>query len=189
MAVVTAGAWKVLDGREGVDLNNPLASVSFGTNPYPVDTPGPPANLGDRVQAMNDSEWVFVKASTTVTQYNAIAIDASFAANNLNISLATSNTYMYGLALFNATLVNTGDYFWAAVRCGAGGRANFIGTAVAGAKVYVTANAGILTTSVPATNTPQLQGLAFAITGAASATPNEVIMSGYAVAVTSLASV
>lgn len=123
MTIVTN--WYTMDNKEGVNLNQ-TQTISTTSNP---DYPAPNAKLGDRVQGNNGSEWLFVQASTTVTQFNAIAIDNTFKANNLTSALIASNVYSYGIAEFqqgntsdgaSGTTAQPNDYFWALLKANGG---------------------------------------------------------------------
>lgn len=179
-----------MDSKEGVNLNAIITSVTTTDPSYP----GLPHKLGDRVQGNGGSEWLFVQASTTVTAYNVVAIDAAFKANNITSALATSNAYVYGIAEFppsqlgttvslgnaNGGVVNAGDQFWAALKIAAGGQVNGAVTAAVGAKLYIsTVIPGNLSSSATAI---QMTGIAFVGTILATiSVPQsmEAVMFGY----------
>lgn len=134
-----------VDNQAGVDLNNPQA-ISVTTAP---EIPGPAANLGDICQGIGGSQWVRVKASTTVTALNLVMIDESFNANNAVVVVGGTIIRTFGLAEFQASVANPGDYFWAAVQGRGGMLANVISTAAAGVTLYLSSSApGQLTTTV-----------------------------------------
>lgn len=152
--------WYAESNKEGVDLNNTM-TINSVTNP---EYPGPSAKLGDVVKGNNDSEWVFVQASTTVTAGNVIAIDVNFAANNLTTTIASSLIYTYGIAAFGkgvnvvASLPTAngggtlGDYFWALKRASGGALVNVSATAAKGVQLYISsAQAGALTSTASGT--------------------------------------
>src|ERR1700685_447849 len=117
MATIITNFYTV-DNQIAADLNNPQ-TISVTTNP---EIPGPRSSLGDTCQGIGGSQWTFVKASTTVTALNVVMIDESFNANNCNFTVATgvSSTKSLGIAEFQASVANAGDYFWAQMR-GQGG--------------------------------------------------------------------
>lgn len=138
-----------VDNQIAVDLNNPQ-TISVTTNP---EIPGPRSTLGDTCQGIGGSQWVFVKASTTVTQFNVVMIDESFNANNANYTeattLASMNQRTLGLAEFQVSVANAGDYFWAQMRGQGGSLVNVLSTAAAGAQLYLSASSpGALTTTL-----------------------------------------
>src|SRR5512138_2451342 len=94
MAVQTK--WKVMDGKEGVDLNNVVTSLDYASNPAVLEYPQPPANLGDRVQGSFGSEWMYVVASATVTAFNYLAINRNFGAVNITTAVQASGVYTFG---------------------------------------------------------------------------------------------
>src|ERR1700675_3775589 len=127
MAIITN--FYSVDNQIAVDLNNPQ-TISITTNP---EIPGPRSIVGDTLQGIGGSQWVFVKASTTVTALNVVLIDESFNANNCNLTIATglSNQKTLGIAEFQASVANAGDYFWAQMRGQGGSLVNVQGTAAA----------------------------------------------------------
>lgn len=62
----------VTDGKIGIDLTAIYASSSAGSTSFP------PAQAGDHVEGNNASEWVFVRAQSTIAQYDLVSI-ATFA--------------------------------------------------------------------------------------------------------------
>lgn len=180
MAILTK--WYTMDNKAGVDLNSIFTSVDSTTAPNP-DVPAPPHNLGDRVQGSNGSEWLFVRASATVSAFNMVAINRSFRAINLTTALMASNLYALGIAEFqpangvtsgNASggVVNTDDYFWSMIKVAMGARVNCTvsATVALGAALYVSGSTpGYVTASAPTSAAPgggRLNGMMF--TGAAS---------------------
>jgi hypothetical protein len=143
--------WICTDTKEGVDLNNPL-TINTTTNP---EVPANPIPLGTRIQGLNNSEWVRVLASTTVSQNSLVAIDVNFSCNPLTTTLASSNIYTYGLCQIGtqqATNCQPGDYFWALLRASGGATLNVSATAAKGAQLYIaTAQSGAATTTASGT--------------------------------------
>ena len=122
------------DSKSGADFNNPFTSVDSATAPNP-SVPAAPFALGERAQGNAGSEWVFVRASATVSAFNLVAINKDYRAINLTTALPASNIYTFGIAQFqprggvtsgnaNGGVVNTDDYFWALVKCAQGARVN-----------------------------------------------------------------
>jgi hypothetical protein len=196
MAIETL--WYVMDGKLGVDLNNVLTSVTQGVSPAQPEYPGPPANLGDRVQGNNGSEWMYVIASATISAYNYIAINRNFGAQNMSTVLAASGVYVPGFAQFrlptgvtvgnaNGGVANAGDFFWALIKANQGARVN-LNTSIScapGVALYVQGSTpGWLTTSVTtSTNIVQVIGVrpVVSVTGADNGAPGamEVAMFNY----------
>ena len=146
MATIITNFYTV-DNQVGVDLNQPQ-TISVTTDP---SIPAPRSALGDTCQGIGGSQWVFVKASTTVTALNVVYIDESFNANNCNLSIANgvSHQKTVGIAEFQASNAQPGDYFWAAGRGQGGFLVNVQGTAAAGVQLYISSSApGSLTTTV-----------------------------------------
>ena len=132
MAIITR--FYCTDNKEGVDLNNPFTSVDSTTAPNP-SVPAPPFALGERVQGNGGSEWVFARASATVSAFNMVALNKDYRFINLTTAFPASNIYCYGIAEFqplggvtsgnaNGGVVNTDDYLWLMVKCAQGARVN-----------------------------------------------------------------
>jgi hypothetical protein len=136
-----------VDNQIATDLNNPQ-TISVTTNP---EIPGPRSNLGDICQGIAGSQWVFVKASTTVSALNLVMIDEAFNANNA-VQVTVTNggiSHTYALAEFQASTAQPGDYFWAAVQGRGGMLANVQSTAAAGVALYLSSSTpGALTTTI-----------------------------------------
>lgn len=153
--------WYVMDGKLGVDLNSIVTSVTQGVSPAQPEYPGPPAQLGDRVQGNNGSEWMFVIASATISAFNYIAINKNFGALNATSAVFASGIYVPGFAQFripvsitvgnaNGGVANAGDFFWALIKANQNFRMNFTGSVSAqpGIKLYISgATPGWITSS------------------------------------------
>lgn len=176
MTIVTT--WYVMDNKLGINLNlvASVGAVSVGSSgdtlAYPSISYTP--KLGDHVQGNNGSEWVYVKAGTTVTCFNVVAISPGFSAQNLTAALITSNAYTYGIAEFQPQGVSvgaagggtadTGEFFWALMHANAGIRISSTGTMVPGADLYISGRAGIVAGSssiVSVAGGGRLNGLMF----------------------------
>ena len=142
MAIVTN--WYTMDNKAGVDLNYPQ-TISASTNP---DYPAPSAKLLDRVQGNMGSEWVFVQASTTVSANNLVVISNTGIANNMTSALQASHVYAYGVAEFQASNAQPGDFFWALLKANGGVGVTVSPSAGRGVQLYISALAGAVTSSV-----------------------------------------
>lgn len=143
MAIITN--FYTVDNQMGANLNQPQ-TISVTTNP---EIPGPNNSLGDICQGIGGSQWVFVKASTTVTALNLVMVDEAFNANNAVQIVGSLVSHTYALAEFQASAAQPGDYFWAAVQGRGGMLANVISTAAAGLTLYLSSSVpGSLTTTV-----------------------------------------
>lgn len=154
-------SWYTMDNKAGVNLNTVVTSVDNTTAPNP-DNPAPPALPGDRVQGNDGSEWLFVRASATVTAFNAVVINSNFRAQNMTSALVASNLYALGIAQFqplnnvtagnaNGGVCNTDDYFWAMIKCAQNARINVTASVsvAAGAQLWISPTIpGFFTTSV-----------------------------------------
>ena len=142
--------WYSESNKEGCDLNFPQ-TINILTNP---EFPATWIRLGEVVKGNNDSEWVRVVASTTVSANNVVAIDVNFSANNLTTTIASSLVYTYGIAEFQASLAAPGDYFWALKKASGGAIVNVSATAARGVLMYIAAavaTGGVLTTTASGT--------------------------------------
>lgn len=170
MATIITNFYTV-DNQVGANLNAPQ-TINTTTNP---EYPAPNDSLGDTCQGIGGSQWVFVKASTTVTALNVVMIDESFNANNVNYTQATTVTVMnqktLGVAEFQASLANPGDYFWAQMRGQGGSLVNAQSTAAAGTQLYLSASTpGAITTTLVSSATNVLINNAYVTSSLLSTT-------------------
>lgn len=179
MTIITN--WYTLDGKEGVDLNNPQ-TINTTTNPeYPKASH---SNL-DRIPGIMGSEWVFVQASTTVTANNGIVIDNLGKANNITSALVASNVYSYGIAEFQASAAQPNDYFWALLKANGGVAVNISPSVGRGVQMYISAVAGSFTSSV--TSDAILNIELVASIGTSASGPGEAVIRGYMIAALNMA--
>lgn len=178
--------WFTMDNKAGVNLNVVISSVTVTNNPTQPEYPGLPHTLGDRVQGNNGSEWVFVRASATITCFNVVAIDSLYAATNMTSTLLASNLYAIGIAETqtiggvtsgnaNGGVIQANEFFWALVKVVQGARVNATVSATIspGAALYLSGTSpGHVTSSAGTSAAPgggRLNGL-MAISSLDSAT-------------------
>jgi hypothetical protein len=155
MALVTS--FFAVDPRSGINLNS-TQTINTTTNP---EYPAPNLAVGDICQGVDGSQWVFVKASTTVTAFNVVMIDNGFNANNCSFSQANGVSLQktLGLAEFQTgvgspAVANAGDYFWAQIAGRGGSAVNVLSTAAANAQLYISSSSpGSVTTTVASSAT------------------------------------
>src|SRR5215472_7045961 len=152
--------WFPLDPKAGANFQQTITVVnsqgsgatalSAITGQTGYELPAAPFALGERQQGNNNSLWVFVKASTTVTAGNVVVIDEQYNANNMTLTLATSLRFGIGIAQFfnpglgsgsiqstaNQFTAQPGDFFWAAEQ-GQGLSVNIVATGAANSQLFV----------------------------------------------------
>jgi hypothetical protein len=140
-----------VDNKPGANLNTPQ-TINTTTNP---EIPAANFALGDICQAVDGGQWLFVKASTTVTAFNVVMIDNLFNANNCNFTDATfSLSKTLGLAEFQTSVANAGDYFWAQLAGRGGSAVNVLSTAAANTQLYISSSSpGSITTTIASSAT------------------------------------
>lgn len=139
--------WYCEDPKIGMALNYTITPYTSATSyaQVNVEFPGPNAKLGDVCQGNNNSKWVFVKASTTITAGNVIWISPQFTANvmasssfiissfgstyplsNINVGFAQFNNGTPNSIMLSTTQVvaQPNDYFWACLEADAGLQVN-----------------------------------------------------------------
>jgi len=172
--------WKCTDNKLGANFNKVISvNTDQDEADFTPEYPSTPLALGERAHGDGGSEWIFVQASTTVSQYMAVVIDANFKANNLTSALIASNVYAIGLAQFSdVTCANAGEYFWALLKANGGGAAaNVSPSAGRGVALYISSNAGMFTSSA---TTNRIAGISFvASIGTSASNPGEVIIYDY----------
>ncbi len=180
MTIVTN--WYVTAGKEGVNLNQPL-TINTTTNPEYAQgssfTAAPPFQLGDRVQGINGSEWIFVQASATITANNLIAISNGFKATVLSSALAVSNQYSIGVAEFQVSTAATADFFWALLKANGGVAVNAVASTSTGSILFISNSPlGSITSTVTANALVGIAPVSGTLTTSASG-PMEVRIMDY----------
>jgi hypothetical protein len=163
MAIVTS--WRSIEADMGIDFNatyptaQPIPASNTSTalgNIEQAIMPGVP--LGDCRRGTNNSDWVLVKASTTITQFNVVTWDDSFNANNFTSALGLTGQQI-GVAQFqkditSGSAVTSADpganpVFWAAIR-GDGMQVNVSGSAATGVPINNAITPGSVTINATA---------------------------------------
>lgn len=176
--------WYALDSKIGDDLQYVTTFYSTASNPdFPTGGGAPEYRLGEIVQGIGGSQWMFVQASSTVTALNVVAIDNNFNANNITSALAVSQVYSYGIAHFKSTVADggtngNGDYFWALMIARGGFSVTIIPSATRGAQLYISPGTpGALTASATATQVMNIVVVTAA--GSSVGVTSEFVMVGY----------
>lgn len=163
MSKVGPLTWYTEDSRPGINLNQTYTTWTSVAQSTVAEIPGAPAALGDTCNGQNNSKWIFVQASTTITCGNVIWISKQYKANNLlgSPSLATNfgatsalSDITIGFAQFtnNApnniktssaqVVANTNDYFWALLEADSGIWVNSVNTSTQSGANAVSASQG-----------------------------------------------
>jgi hypothetical protein len=208
--MVAVLSWYPTDPKAGANLQatqtvvssqgSGATALSAITGQTGYELPAASFALGERLQGNNDSIWVFVKASTTVTAGNLVAIDEQFNANDLTLALATSLRFNIGIAQFftpglgpgsiqstaTQATAQPGDFFWAAQQ-GDGLSVNISTTGAANSQLFVSsATSGSVTTTTSGVIVRNLFVGTTAYTVAASGNQSTVDVTAIAPIVTSL---
>jgi hypothetical protein len=183
MAVITS--WRIIDAYPGVDFNqsyptiNTVAASATSATGNLEEANMPGDALGTVRKGPNDSEWVLVKASTTITQFNLIVFDDSFNANNFTTALALTGFQIAACQLQPPTTSAVGyatsadptsnPVFWAAIK-GVGMQLNVSGSAGTGVNVNNGTTPGSISISSTGTH---INGIALYVS-ATGGQPQEV---------------
>lgn len=135
--------WYALDPKLGFNLANTYTISSTAT----PEVPQPPAVLGDRINGNLGSEWIFLQASATVSANNLIAFDNNYKAVVLTSALVVSLAYSLGVSQMNVSAAATGDYFWGLLKANSGVAINVHSSVQKNAFVYLSGQAGCITSS------------------------------------------
>jgi hypothetical protein len=104
--------------KEGVDLTatytayDQTAAVSSTNSP---DNPGPPFRIGDTCESSNGGEFMFVKASSAISQYDFVGISTNFNAAQLTSTTAAAAP----IVAVAQVAIASGAYGWVCLRGGA----------------------------------------------------------------------
>lgn len=128
---------------EGVNFNttytpyDQTAAISSTNDP---SNPGPPFTLGTTVKGQNDSDYVFVKASSAIAVSDVVLISTTFNAASLTTTTGTFGS-LVGVA---AVAIASGAYGWVqrAGNCDSG--INVAGLCLPNVQLATTATAGTL---------------------------------------------
>ena len=126
-------------------------ALSAITGQTGYELPASGAVLGDHIQGNNNTLWIFLKATTTVTAGNAVFWTSGFTAFNATVTLAVTAGGV-GIAQFYTTgngpgsiqstlqqgTAQPGDFFWAATQ-GAGLVVNLTATTSVSNALYLVA--------------------------------------------------
>lgn len=180
MAVKTS--WYAIDPMLGLNFNQTYSSVVAVPSSV-TSTPPPDINessqlvapdlLGTCRKGTDNSEWILLKASTTVTQFNIVCFDDSYNANNETSALALAGNMLavcqvqtYGGVTATSVDPGSNPVFWAMIK-GTGAQVNVSGSAGTGVAVNNGTLAGQLTISSTGT---AIRGIVLlASTGASAA--------------------
>lgn len=130
---------------EGIDVLQ-----TYTINSSTPEYPGPPFELGQVTIGNDGTQWIWLKASTTISQYAAVGVDPStFYGNPFSSTMAAAG---YAVA-WPQVAVNGGDYFWAAMQGRGGGNFSILvaSSCAAGVALYTTTTPGVLDDSATAT--------------------------------------
>jgi len=123
--------------ESGLDFSQTY-SVTTSTPEYP----GTPVALGTQAWGTNGSMYMFVLASSAITQYACVSIDPNF-----NASMATNTSLLtYPDVGFAQVAIPSGQYGWVAMR---GTKISVLskGAVAKTTPLYISSSAGILVTT------------------------------------------
>lgn len=173
MTIVTN--WYSDDAKPGFNPNLTF-TVNTTTNP---EVPAPNFLLGERVNGINGSEWIWVQASATITANNLVAISNAFKATVLSSALAVSDQYSIGVAEFQVSAAATADYFWALLKANGGVAVNAVASTSTGSVVFISNSPlGSLTSTVTSNALVGIAPVSGTLTTSASG-PMEVRIMSY----------
>lgn len=111
-----------------------------------VDTANPASAsnhmLGERARGSVNSEWVYVDAASSISQYDAVSIDKDYKAKPLTVT-AVTNGLLIGFAQAS---FNSGQKGWVAIRGGKGAdlKVNCLKSCNANVELFATSTKGKL---------------------------------------------
>ena len=185
MAVKTS--WYATDTALGINFNTTYNSVvniaATGTQSATYDIAESmqviaPDLLGTTRRGTDGSDWILLKASTTITQYMVVMFDDSYNANDetsagalSGYQLALCQVQTYGGVTATSVDPTLNPVFWGAVR-GYGMQVNVTGSAATGVAVNSGTTPGTITMSVTGT---AIHGIVVVVSvSLLSTTPNVV---------------
>lgn len=143
--------------KEGVDLTvtytayDQTAATSSTNTP---DYPAPPFVIGETVESSNGGEFMFVKASSAISQYDFVGISTNFNAAPLSVS-TTAAAPVVAVA---QVAIASGSYGWVCLRGGAVS-GNVLLSCATSSALYATATAGYLDDAAYSSLQPKIDGV------------------------------
>ena len=117
------------DGMQGVDLEKTVTSAE-----------GPEFTIGERHPGNKGTEWMYVRALSTIAQYDAVAVNLSSNA----VPITTTNASTAGPAIgFAQVAIASTSFGWVALQ-GQDIKCKVLVDCAKGARLYTTATAGEL---------------------------------------------
>mgnify|MGYP001584232018 CR=1 FL=1 len=145
------------------------AAISSTNSP---DNPGPPFKIGTTTETVNGGEFMFVKASSAIAQYDFVGILTTFNASSL-----TDTTAKTGPVIAVAQVaIASGAYGWVCLR-GGGVSGNVLASAATSAALYSTATAGSLDDAQGSSLMPKIDGVVVTTTKNSVAGSTPVLLS------------
>lgn len=143
--------------KEGVDLtatytiyDQSAAQSDTNTPAYPA----PPFVIGATVESSNGGEFMFVKASSAISQYDFVGINTSYNAAPLSVS-TTAAAPVVAVA---QVAIASGSCGWVCLR-GGGVSGNVLLSCATSSALYATATAGYLDDSAYSSLQPKIDGI------------------------------
>ncbi len=127
------------------------AAISSTNSP---DNPGPPHTIGTTTESVNGGEFMFIKASSAIAQYDFVGILTTFNA----ASISTSTTSTVPIVAVAQVAIASGAYGWVCLRGGAIS-GNVLLSAAAGAALYATTVPGYLDDAAFSSLQPKIDGV------------------------------
>lgn len=127
------------------------AAISSTNDP---SNPGPPFTIGTTTETVNGGEFMFVKASSAIAQYDFVGISTNFNA----ASLSTSTTALAPIVAVAQVAIASGSYGWVCLR-GGGISGNVLLSAATGAALYATTVPGFLDDAAFSSLQPKIDGV------------------------------
>lgn len=114
-----------------------------------VSTADPRFSVGTTADGENGSKWMYVKASTTITQYDFVGVDEDYMANPLSSTMAAAG-YVIGASQIGLSDL-TAPYFWLCLQGRGNVNVRVASSCAADVALYTTTTAGVLDDSATAT--------------------------------------
>jgi len=143
--------------KEGIDLTatytiyDQTAAQSSTNSP---DTPAPPFTIGETCESSNGGEFMFVKASSAISQYDFVGISTNYNA----ASLSTSTTAAAPVVGVAQVAIASGSAGWVCLR-GGGVSGNVILSTPTAAALYATTVPGYLDDTSFSSLQPKIDGV------------------------------
>ncbi len=157
------------EGFDFTGIYNTYVQTTATSSTNSPDYPAYPVTPGTQAVGTNGTRWIFATTTTTITQYQCVAINSSFVAvavGGAGAATAVPEALAIQIGFYqNATSLTTGQGAWFAIQ---GNVTALVSSAGISVPLYTSDTAGALTGTLNTTSHYQISGLTCVVTASGS---------------------